>query len=134
MGLSRWAGMLLTAALLAGCAAKRPPARDPEAAAASEETVRMIRQSFQQADPDARVGVVLATLPESRLAAVGDVDVKEFHEGDAITFIDTMQRPLVNGRVLEITNSQLNVKYENPGRGERAPREGDLAVRFKLTP
>jgi hypothetical protein len=134
MRLRRWAGTVLTAALLAGCAPKRAAVSDPVAPPASPETLRTIREHFQQADPDARVGVVVATLPESRLAAVADVEVREFREGDAITFIDTMERTLVNGRILEITNNQLNVKYEKPGSEERAPREGDLAVRLKLTP
>jgi hypothetical protein len=86
-------------------------------------------------DPTVRVGLVTAVMAEGRLAEVREVDTREFWINDAVTFIDTEQKPLTNGRVVYITPEAVHVRYENPRTGGpgREPREGDLAVRFKLT-
>jgi len=97
---------------------------------ADTEMVRSTQQNFQQVDPQARVGLVLAVRPSDRLAAVGDVDVKEFHEGDAVTFIDMQRNTIGNGRVVNIVDGFVHVKYEPPAPGHRVPHEGDMAVRF----
>jgi hypothetical protein len=123
-------GLLLCALLLGGCRSKTPPA-NPDPAMANQDAVRSIRQSYQAADPNARVGVVTATLPEASLAEVRDVDPNEFRVGDAITFIDPAEHVLVNGTVVYINPDSLHVKYETPRQSQRPPRQGDLALRFK---
>jgi hypothetical protein len=98
---------------------------------ANDDTVRLIRQSFTATDPKAIVGLVIAVLPDQMYAAVGDIDVKDFSEGEAISFIDSNKKFLVNGVVRKVTADALDVQYEAPGPNSRAPKDGDLAVRFK---
>jgi hypothetical protein len=114
--------------VLGGCQTPPKPAPTPPT---TEETVRLMRQYFTAADPKAIVGLVTAVLPDEMYAAVGDVDLKDFTEGEAITFIDTNKKFLTNGIVKKVTASALHVQYEAPGPGSRAPQLGDLAVRFK---
>ena len=113
---------------LSGCQA---PAKNSNAAPADEETLRLVRQSFTASDPTAIVGLVIAVLPDQMYAAVGDVDVKDFNEGDAISFIDSNKKFLVNGVVKKVTSDALHIQYEPPAPNSRAPKVGDLAVRFK---
>ncbi len=122
------AGGLLTGGLLSGCQA---PPKDTSAAPANEETLRLIRQSFTATDPKAIVGLVIAVLPDQMYAAVGDVDVKDFSEGEVVTFIDSNKNPLENGIIKKVTSDALHVQYEMPRPGSRAPKVGDLAVRFQ---
>jgi hypothetical protein len=114
--------------LLTGC---QTPPKDTAAPPADEETLRLIRQSFTATDPKAIVGLVTAVLPDQMYAAVGDVDVKDFNEGEVVTFIDSNKQPLVNGVIKKVTADALHVQYEKPATGSRAPKVGDLAVRFK---
>ncbi len=114
--------------LLSGCQA---PVKDSAAPPADEETLRLVRQSFTASDPTAIVGLVIAVLPDQMYAAVGDVDVKDFSEGDAISFIDSDKKFLVNGVVKKVTADALHIQYVPPAPNSRAPKVGDLAVRFK---
>ena len=113
---------------LTGC---QVPPKDGAAPPANEETLRLIRQSFTASDPTAIVGLVIAVLPDQMYAAVGDINVKDFNEGDAVSFVDTNKKFLVNGVVKKITADALDIQYVTPGPGARAPQVGDLAVRFK---
>jgi hypothetical protein len=113
---------------LSGCQA---PAKPTSAPPADEDTLRLIRQSFTASDPKAIVGLVIAVLPDQMYAAVGDVDVKDFSEGDVVSFIDSNKKFLVNGVIKKVTEDALDVQYELPGPNSRAPMVGDLAVRFK---
>jgi hypothetical protein len=122
------AATFVTAALIGGCASKAPPP-DPIAPPASPETVQSIRQSFQTQDPSAVVGLVIAVLPDSNLAAVGDVPVDKFQAGQVVTFIDSTQRIIAVGNVVNMTADAVHVKYQPQGDQPRAPREGDLAVK-----
>jgi hypothetical protein len=113
---------------LSGCQA---PVKNTTAPPADEETLRLVRQSFTASDPTAIVGLVIAVLPDQLYAAVGDVDVKDFNEGDAISFIDSDKKFLVNGVVKKVTSDALHIQYQPPAPNSRAPKVGDLAVRFK---
>jgi hypothetical protein len=117
-----------TAFALNGCQAQPKSTTAPPA---DEETLRLIRQSFTATDPSAIVGLVIAVLPDQMYAAVGDVDVKDFNEGDAVSFIDSDKKFLVNGVVKKITSDALHIQYQPPATGSWAPAVGDLAVRFK---
>jgi hypothetical protein len=118
----------LAGGFLTGC---QSPPKDTSAPPANEETLRLIRQSFTATDPKAIVGLVIAVLPDQMYAAVGDIDVKDFTEGEVVTFIDSNKNPLENGIIKKVTSDALHVQYEAPGPGSRAPKVGDLAVRFK---
>jgi hypothetical protein len=113
---------------LNGCQAPPKPMSAPPA---DDETLRLIRQSFTAVDPTASVGLVIAVLPDQMWASVGDVDVNDFKAGDAVSFIDSNKKFLVNGLVKEITPNSLAIQYETPAADSRAPKVGDLAVRFK---
>jgi hypothetical protein len=109
-----------------GCAAKKsaPPA--------SRETLAAVRQHMAAADPNALVGLVIAVEPGGQpFAAVSDMPAKEFREGEPITFIDSNRKYLTNGFVRRITEDTLHVEWVKPGSDGRAPRAGDLAIRFK---
>ena len=122
------AGGLIAGGLIGGCQAQP---KDTAAPPATEDTVRLVRQSFAASDPKAIVGLVIAVLPDQMYAAVGDVDVKDFTEGEAVTFIDSNKVPLVNGIIKKVTSDALDIQYEAPGPKSRVPKVGDLAVRFK---
>lgn len=113
--------------MAAGCRPKSGPptaALPPEADAS---LVQQLRQSYQRIHPGTRVGLVTAVAEEVSLAAVSDIDLKSFKNGDILTFIDTNEQPFANGTVVNITDDALHVKY-TPASGGRAPRQGDLAV------
>jgi hypothetical protein len=125
---------LLSGLVLNGCRNKTAPTTAPAPTPASAQMYESVRQQLMAADPNIRVGLVTQIMPDAHLAEVRGVDTREFSEGAAFTFMDTAQNTLVNGRVVFINPEALHVRFENPrvGSGERAPREGDLAVHFKL--
>ncbi|HEY8666590.1 MAG TPA: hypothetical protein VIL86_08000 [Tepidisphaeraceae bacterium] len=134
MQVSRLACVVVLAGLMVGCRHNPPPQKEMPAAVSSQ-TLQSIRESYRQLDPNARVGQVLAVEPSADLAAVGEVDVKDFKEGDSITFLDASQNLIANGTVVRIVTGEggdwLHVRYEPAARGGRAPAVGDLAVRVK---
>lgn len=125
------AGLIsLSIVLIGGCTTRESRTATDRVDAA---IVASARAQLTRADPSAIVGVVMQSLPRERFAAVGDVPVDEFRVGEVVTFIDVEQRQLTHGVVRRITSDTLHVEFEPPPRGGRAPRVGDLAVRFKST-
>ena len=114
--------------IVTGCANQNP---EPVSRPATTEEVEQIRQTMRATDPKAVVGIVIATLPDQRFAAVGDVPVMEFRLNEPITFIDARQHPLAHGVIKNITTDALHVKYDPPAKNGRDPQVGDLAIRFK---
>jgi len=124
--LSLVASTLICAALL-GCQSDAENPSTPPHAVTHQELLA-IRQSFQRADPAVRVGLVMASDVPARLAAVGDVDVNDFHGGDVVSFLDSNRATLSLGTVDSVVNDMVIVRFEvQPG--GRAPQAGDLAVR-----
>jgi hypothetical protein len=99
------------------------------APAPSEQQASEIRQQLMAADPNVLIGEVLDVVPESQMAAVGNVDASRFKVHDVLVFIDGAKQPQSTGEVQRIANGQLIVRYEPLQKGNRAPRLGDLAVR-----
>lgn len=124
-----WAAVATLAAVLVGCHHQQPPAGPPVAPPATAETVSQIRAAYQQRDPSSVVGLVIATLPDKNLAAVGDVPVNQFKSGDLVTFIDSNQSIIAVGTVVNTTTDAVHVKFQPQGEASRAPHEGDLAVK-----
>jgi hypothetical protein len=93
----------------------------------SQDQFIAARNEYQKQNPDARVGLVTAVLPDDHLASVGSVPVKDFAVGDIVSFIDAYGNIVATGQVEAITNDQLNVRYTPTG--GRDPIKGDLAVR-----
>jgi hypothetical protein len=136
MHVSRIARVVLfgaLAAMLAGCAAKPKTATTPPPASvdSARQSAKDLQAAYQKTDPTARVGIVLAVKPELSLVAVGDVPVKDFKNGDILSFMDSSQQLVANGRVTDTDNNLLIVKYDVLPSGGRAPRTGDLAIRVK---
>ena len=124
-GMTIFAGAMFLGMEL-GC---RPKSQPPDGLPPKGDTslVQELRQSYQRIHPGTRVGLVTAVAEDVTLAAVGDIDLKSFKNGDILTIIDTNEKPVANGTVVNITPDALHVKYA-PVPGGRAPRQGDLAV------
>jgi hypothetical protein len=110
---------------LNGCLSTHEPVTPPF----TPDQIRQLRDEYRQYDHQARVGIVTAVLPNSNLASVGSVPVKDFDIGDIITFIDSNRKVLTLGTVEAIGRNTLTVRYKTPGKNGRAPVEGDAAVR-----
>ena len=123
--------LVMLAAVLAGCrsAPKMKPST-PAPQPATPQRVEQIRQMYQRQNADIRVGLVIATLPQYRLAAVGDIPVKDIALNEIVTFIDGDENPLTTGLVVNKTEDTIHVKYDPFSPGRREPRVGDLAVRL----
>ena len=119
---------VITAALVGGCASRSSTA-DEIAPPATASTVRQIRDTFQQQDPSTLVGLVIAVLPDSDLASIGDVPVDQFENNQLVTFIDSRQAIIAVGNVVNMTDDAVHVRYQPHGDKPRAPRIGDLAVK-----
>lgn len=131
MKASGWAGLVVAGALslaVVGCQKKAEQTAVP----ATPDALEMIRQQIKATNPNAFVGQVVATLPDGKFAAVGDVPVAEFREGEVISFIDVSKRPLAHGVVRAIGPDTLHVEIEQVEPGGRAPQVGDIAYRFKI--
>lgn len=129
----RWTSYLTialaaTIAMTAGCQSRKPA--NMNAGPPTEQQVERIRESFEAQNPKVQVGVVVDLIASQNLAAVGDVNVADFHIGEVVCFIDANSNPIVCGTVLRITPDQVHVKYEAPAPGHRAPVPGDIAVGF----
>jgi hypothetical protein len=88
------------------------------------------RARLQRLAPHSVIGRVVAVVPESRLAAVGDVQVQDFKPGDIVTFMGGEETPLADGEIVAIVKDTLHVKYTQGPHSPRAPAVGDLAFRF----
>jgi hypothetical protein len=110
---------------LNGCSSGNVPPAPP----ITPEQLTQLQQTYRSQDPDARVGEVTAVLSSSSLASVSDVPLKDFTEGDVITFLDSNGKILTMGKVEAVTPNSLTVKYDPPGKGGREPAIGDVAVR-----
>jgi hypothetical protein len=115
----------------AGCAHKKPPPPPPPAMASSDQ-VQAIRNAYFRAYPDSRVGVVSAVLRHKNgtFAAVGEVEGRDFHEGEVVTFIDGKQKVLATGTVVRVLPDAVHVLVDRPTGSGREPRAGDLMVKL----
>ena len=99
------------------------------AAAIDAATLQAVRDRYDRAYPQSRVGVVIATLRDEPLAAVAEIprDV-EFQPGEIATFIDGRGRVLTTGTVVRVLPDSIHVRFARPPRDGRAPRRGDVAL------
>jgi hypothetical protein len=132
-----WIGVVVVAGLMTGCAPKAPPSTMPAQTqpAIPTYTLESARDALKRGNPNAEVGSVVAVLPEANFASVADLPVADFHVGDAITFVDNSLNDLALGVVENILNGRLQVRYDAPPAGRRAPDVGDFAVHiFSMAP
>lgn len=123
--------LVMCVGILGGCHFKQPPPPPPPAPATAD-MLQSMRESYQRVDPSARVGMVSAVDSATRLAAVKDLPVQDFREGNAVTFVDSQQQVIGQGRVVNVAGDTVYVRYEPAtGPGQRAPKAGDIMVRVK---
>ena len=118
--------------LLAGCAPTNGgSSSDPmPASAADPQTVQTIRDKYFRAYPESQVGAVIATLEGEPFVAVGELPAPEnLRENEVVTFLDRHERVLTTGTIAKVRPTQVDVRYDPPPRGGRAPRRGDIMVR-----
>jgi len=125
-----WFGVLIVAGLVTGCAPKKPPTTAPAPVTPPIPTYTLdaARERFKRANPNAEIGSVVAVLSEANLAAVADVPTSNFRIGDPITFLDDTLDDLTLGTVIDTEHGRLQVRYDAPPSGHRAPEVGDFAV------
>lgn len=117
---------VLASLLVCGCMNKKQPIAPP----ADEATLQVTREAYTQIDPAAKVGRVIAALADAPLVAVGDVNPAEFQRDEVVVFLDSAQKIIAVGHVVEKTADAVHVNYDVKADG-RAPVVGDLAVKAK---
>ena len=120
--------MVMALAAVSGCREKKEPP-PPPTPIASGDAVQQMRQSYQKADPGARVGVVTISRPDLNLGAVGAVATADFKDGDVINFMDGDQNMIAHGTVANKTASALHVRVDTAQDYRRFPQVGDIAIR-----
>src|SRR2546423_11562431 len=116
----------------AGCGPKKPLASKPSPQPATAQQVQAIREAYNRAYPDSRVGVVNATRKSANgyFVSVGEVSGADFREGQTVTFVDSRQRVLTTGTVVPLLADQVHVLVDPPKGGSRTPGVGDLMVKL----
>ena len=125
------AALAAWAALVAGCGdmARDDSSSPMPASAADAQSVQNIRDKYHRAYPESRVGIVIATLKNEPLVAIGELPAPaELRENERVTFLDGRARVLTTGTVVRVLPDQVHVRYDAPPRGGRKPRRGDVAV------
>jgi hypothetical protein len=88
------------------------------------QAAESLKQSLVRANPDARVGIVAATL--GRFAAVRDVPAGNVAEGATVQILDTNGSVIGYGLVRAVKNDSIHVLYQ--GDTVRGPMVGDLVM------
>lgn len=129
-------GLLLAAIILSlaasGCRRKRMTTSTDAELPPRQVDYPEAKARLQKLDPSAKVGRVIAVLPDERMASIGEINVQEFQRGQAIQIIGADDQPVASGVVLSIVNDTLHVRYNPVGEGGRRPYVGDLAIRFSM--
>ena len=120
----RTAGVVVAAGLVFGCQSKReqPQVAAPEPA--PMQAAESLRQSLVRANPDARVGIVAATV--GRFAAVREVPAGNVAEGATVQILDPGGEVVGYGLVRAVKDDTIHVLYQGDTR--RGPAVGDLVM------
>ncbi len=125
---------LFASLLLTGCATRKKQAADPTFPATAN-MLTQVRMHAQHADRAARVGLVTDADSKSRLVAVSDINPADFAVNQNVSFVDPRESALTSGTIVRILSNSIHVRYDPPTRsGARAPRQGDIMIRFKPAP
>jgi len=122
---------LVLGSLIVGCVSKPvpPPPPPPLPPVVTPASLESIRNAYMKANPNDKVGLVTQVLESDLFAAVGEVNSKDFAEGSILTFVDADGGFVAHGVVIKSLESEVHVKFDVAG--GRAPRVGDLAIRFE---
>ena len=120
----RTAGVIVAAGLVVGCQAKREQPRAASADGPPVQAAESLRQSLVRANPDARVGIVAATV--GRFAAVRDVPAGNVAENATVQILDPAGEVVGYGLVRAVKDNTIHVLYLEDAR--RGPAVGDLVM------
>ena len=124
MNAIRTAGVCLAAGLLAGCAQKKEQPRVVKQEPAPIQAAESLRQTLVRANPDARVGIVAATV--GNFAAVRDVPAGNVAENTTVQVLDPNGDVVGYGVVRAVRDNSIHVLYQPDAR--RGPQIGDLIM------
>ncbi len=113
---------VLTSLVVTGCMSHKS-AGTP----ADDATLQQFRETYTRIDPAAKVGRVIAVLPENALVAVGDIKPDDVQKDDVLVFLNTRNQIIAFGHVVDKTADAIHLGYDVKADG-RAPVVGDLAV------
>jgi hypothetical protein len=131
MTLPRWITVTLPLlALGVGCHNGKN-LNNPQVYQAAATNVADIRARYQRLDPANQVGLVIASEPSANLVAVGEINPANVRVGDKVVFVDSRENALTTGTIVRKLTNALHVEYDPPAAGHRAPRDGDVMVRFR---
>ena len=117
---------VLTSLVICGCKSIKPAA-----VPADEATLQQFRDTYTRVDPTAKVGRVIAVLPDNALVAVGDINPADVQMDDVFVFMNTNNQIIAMGHVVATTADAIHLRYDVKADGQ-APVVGDLAVKAKL--
>ena len=117
-------GLLGSLLLAGGCGHKKQQLAPP----ADAQSLLTLRQSYAAINPQAKVGLIIAVMPENALAAVGEIAPADLNTGDTLVLMDSNQQIIGAGTVVAKTTDSVHVHYDVTANG-RAPEVGDLAVK-----
>jgi hypothetical protein len=121
--------LAMLALLMSGCASENGKGGSKAPQPASGAELAKIRAAYSRAYPESRVGLVIASRPQDRLVAVGDVKGADFEVNQVVTFIDSTQQVLTTGTVVRVLPDSVHIRYGDPDRDGREPRVGDVMVK-----
>jgi len=127
MRLNRLACGVLLVGLIAGCTKK--PAPEP-IVTADPGTFNRVHDDLLHMDPEAHIGHVTEVSTGDNRAAIGEIVTDGLKEGDIVTFLDGMEKPITTGKIIRVLPDAIHVKYDAPLPDGRVPVVGDIAVRF----
>lgn len=120
---------------LAGCRAKPVPPPAPieeRVEAVSPENADSLRATYKAKHPGAELGVVVAAIHHANghFVSVGGVDISQMANGQVVTFLDSKQRALATGVVVNVLPDQVHVRVDEPTI-KRQPQAGDMMLRLR---
>ena len=123
--MNRCVALGLAVVFVGGCASKQKPMAG--GMMPTGEQIESIRSSYRTAFPNAVVGVTTAVLDNKPYALVGQMDPSMVRDGQVVSFLDTGEKVVANGKVVKVDASGVTVMFDA---GVRRPMTGDVAVRF----
>ena len=120
----RTAGVVVAAGLIVGCQQNRPQQQAAAPEPAPIQAAEQLRQELVRANPDARVGIVAATV--GRFAAVREVPAGNVAENATVQVLDPNGEVVGYGIVRAVKDDSIHVLYLDDAR--RGPAIGDLVM------
>jgi len=101
----------------------------PPPAPLTEWDFAAIKNSYLKANPQLKIGMVTAVLPNAHLLAVGRINMRDYSVNDVVSIVDSAGTTITMGKIEAIEHNRLEVRYQPPQNGQRDPGPGDLSIR-----